>query len=225
MFDLSTAYTGAMIAPEQGADGVIAADNPAHSYQIDTEKLILDAREQADAILNQAREEAASIKQEILDNAHLEAEALIATSAAKASTDLGLDLWSARNAIAHIVEQSLNNMIGDIGEVEACYMAVERAARDYVSTQKFTVHAEPETANRLRLLQIGQAGKGYSVKYEIVDDHNIPAQRCMLDMGHKRVEVSLEAQIQAVKNASLSALQRVNVKQDPIKKSSGNQIV
>lgn len=222
MFEQANAYSGNMVAAEVGADGPISADNPAHTYNLDPHEIIKQAQAEAESIIENAKLEAEAVKQELLDKAKQEVSFEAAKMANKMATDLGLDLWSARYAISDIVEKSLNEMIGVVGQTEACFHAVNKVAKEHASEKTFKVHAEPETANRLRLIEMGRSKSPYSAKFEIVNDHSIAAGACMLDMGHKKLEVSLDAQIKAIKSAVENAVRETDLKTNTSTKNSGD---
>lgn len=206
MFDLVEAYNGTMVA----AEGSISEHTQSHEIGSVAPKT-------AEEILQHAREEAA----EILENAQLqaneyiaqkqievdeEANRLITFKVNQSLSELGPDLWSAKSGIAEIVEQSINLMLGAIGTEKAFALAVNKATHDYLKANKLTVHAHPDSANRLRLHNISNPKTDNSASYEIVDDTSLEPGRCILDTGEKRVEVSLEVQLQALKNSIENSL-------------------
>jgi len=208
MFELSHAYSGAMVTPEIQGDGSLAPGASKTKAPATSEEILQAAREEAAGILEAANNDAQELRNQTLAQAQIDAEKIIAQTVNKAVTDLGLDLWSARYAIAGIVEQSLERMIGEIGETQACFRAVDQAAKLYASDKKLTVYADSETANRLRLVYMGRVNTGYAATVEVVEDASVEAGRCILDTGQKRIEVSLVSQIDAVKRVAQNAIQQ-----------------
>lgn len=206
MFDFVEAYNGNMVA----AEGSVSA-------QVDTNEIGNISPKTADEILQHAREEAA----EMLEKAKMqadeyvtqkqveadeEANRLIALKVNKSLSELAPDLWSAKAGITEIVEQSITLMLGAIGSDKAFALAVNKATRDYIKASKLVVYAHPDSANRLRLYNISNPKTDNSANYEIVDDTNLEPGRCILDTGNKRIEVSLNVQLQALKNSIDSTL-------------------
>lgn len=201
MFDFVETYNGTMVA----AEGSL----PAQAENSETGSI---PAKTADEILQHAREEAADILEkaqaqadEYLDQKQIEADEeanrLVALKVNQSLSELGPDLWSAKNGIVEIVEQSINLMLGAIGTEKAFALAVNKATYDYVKASKLVVHAHPDSANRLRLYNISNPKKNNSANYEIIDDTGLEPGRCILDTGDKRIEVSLDVQLQALKHS------------------------
>lgn len=199
MFDITEAYTGTMVANESinNADGQ-TGETPKNLPK-SPEEILQYAREEAAEILENAQLQADELLLERQAQADEEANGIIAEKINRTFNALGQDLWSAQSGITRIVEQSLNLMIGAIGSDKAFALCVNKATQDYLQSKTLKVHAHPDSANRLRLYNIGKPDTGFSTSYEIIDDTSLEPGRCILDTGEKRVEVSLEVQIQALK--------------------------
>lgn len=201
MFDISEAYTGAMVPNETPVDGatdpaIIAKQKPQTS-----EEILQYAREEAADILEKAQAEAQALivqKEKEIDE---EADRKIALKVNQAFTALGEDLFAARSGIAEIVEQSLHLMIGAIGSDKSFALAVDKATKAYIKSNNLKIHAHPDSANRLRLYNISTLGSKEAARYEIIDEPTLEPDRCLLDTGEKRIEISLENQIQALKKS------------------------
>lgn len=206
MFDLVEAYNGNMVS----ADGSVSA--PVQSAEVGNispktaDEILQHAREEAAEIIEKAQVQADEYLAQKQVEADEEANRLIALKVNQSLSELGPDLSSAKAGITEIVEQSINLMLGAIGTEKAYALAVNKATRDYVKASKLTVHAHPDSANRLRLYNISNPKTDNSANYEIIDDTGLERGRCILDTGTKRIEVSLEIQLQAIKNSIDSTL-------------------
>ncbi len=201
MFDTTEAYMGTMIVTEglNNSDG--QSIEPAKSLPKSSEEIIQYAREEAAEILENAQLQAHELLLERRELANEEANLIIADKVNKAFNELGQDLWSAQAGITQIVEQSMNLMIGAIGNEKAFALCVNKATQEYLKSNTLKVHAHPDSANRLRLYNISKSDVKSSATYEIIDDTGLEPGKCILDTGEKRVEVSLEVQIQALKRS------------------------
>ncbi len=206
MFDTTEAYMGSMVAsePQANLDGEFAPTP--RNLQKSPDEILQLAREEAADILEQAQIEAEEILAQKRIEADDEANLVIAEKVNKTFTALGEDLWSAQAGIVEIVEQSLELMIGAIGSEKAFAFCVNKATLDYLGSNNLKVHAHPDSANRLRLYNISKPNKKPAANYEIIDDTGLEPDRCILDTGEKRIEVSLDVQIQALKRSLENSL-------------------
>lgn len=206
MFETTEVYMGTMIANDTQnlSDGQPA---PAERSQANSPEDILQyAREEAAEILENAHfqaDEILALRREEADN---EANQIITNKVNQTFTALGDDLWSAQTGITQIVEQSINLMIGAVGSEKAFAFCVNKATQDYLSANNLKVHAHPDSANRLRLYNIQNQKTKPSANYEIIDDTSLEPGRCILDTGEKRIEVSLDVQIKALKRSLENSL-------------------
>ena len=206
MFDFVETYNGTMVAAEG------SASEQAHSNEVGNvppktaEEILQHAREEAAELLEKAQLQADEYTDQKRKEADEEANRLIAFKVNQSLSELGPDLWSAKSGIAEIVEQSINLMLGAIGTEKAFALAVNKATHDFLKASKLTVHAHPDSANRLRLHNISNPKTDNSANYEIINDTSLEPGRCILDTGEKRVEVSLDVQLQALKNSIESTL-------------------
>lgn len=201
MFDTSQAYMGTMVANEthNNLDG--DEIQPAKNLPKSPEEIIQYAREEAAEILENAQAQADELIAERRAQADEEANAMIAEKVNSTYASLGNDLWSVQSGIVEIVEQSINLMIGAVGNEKAFNFCVEKATQEYLKSNNLKVHAHPDSANRLRLYNISKPNTKTKTNYEIIDDTGLEPDRCILDTGEKRVEVSLDVQIQALKRS------------------------
>jgi len=175
------------------------------------EEILQHAREEAADLLEKARAEAEQIVADAHHQTQAEAENRIALRVNAAFNNLGEELYSARGAITEIVGQSIEMMLGAIGTEKAFALAVEQATRKYLGANKLRIHAHPDNANRLRLYAISNGHNEKFSRYEIIDDLSLEAGRCLLDTGEKRVEVSLDVQIQAIRNSLEQSLKHAAI--------------
>lgn len=212
MFDLTEAYSGEMVSSTPPLNGE-EATTTANTQKVPqtSEEILQHAREEAADILEKAQEQA----KELVINKQIEikasADQQIALKVNKAFTDLGEDLFSARKGIATIVEESINLIVGAIGTDKVFELSVDKATRAYINKNNLKVHAHPDSANRLRLYNISKLGDDKDPRYEIIDDPNLEQNRCLLDIGSKRIEVSLELQIEAIKKSLAKRLSQSNI--------------
>lgn len=201
MFDISEAYTGAMVAKELPTNGLDGSTETAIVSPQTADEILQYAREEAAEILEKAREEADLLVTQRVKEINEEADKKIVSKVNKTYNALGEDLFSARAGIAEIVEESMHLMIGAIGTEKVFFLAVDKATKAYTNSHNLKIHAHPDSANRLRLYNISNNQEDGVARYEIIDDTNLEADRCLLDTGEKRIEVSLELQIQAIKKS------------------------
>jgi flagellar biosynthesis/type III secretory pathway protein FliH len=202
MFDINEAYNGAMVQAEgavaNGAEFKHGGESLAPAPQT-AEEILQYAREEAAEILENAQLQAQEYLAQQQTEAHEQASRIVAENVNESLANLGPELYSAKAGISKIVQNSIELMIGAIGSEKAFAMAVEKATRDYIKANKLTLHAHPDSANRLKLYKMSQPKNKLVSNYEIVEDTNLEPGRCILDTGDKRVEVSLEIQINALK--------------------------
>jgi len=206
MFDLVEAYNGNMVAAEGSISAQTDANGGANISPKTADEILQHAREEAAEMLENAQTQANEYIAQKQIEADEEANRLVALKVNQSLSELGPDLWSAKAAISEIVEQSISIMLDSIGSEKAFALAVNKATRDYISANKLSVHAHPDSANRLRLYNISNPKTDNSANYEIIDDTSLEPGRCILDTGNKRIEVSLEVQLQALKNSIDSTL-------------------
>ena len=206
MFDITEAYNGTMVSAEGPVNGQEHSLEHANNHPATADEILQHAREEAAQILEAAQAEAADFLSQKLDEADIKANHIIAERVNQTFASLGPDLWSARTGITKIVEQSITLMIGAIGSEKAFNLAVNKATQDYIKSTTLTIHAHPDSANRLRLYKISKPQKEFSANYEIMDDTSLEPGRCILDTGEKRIEVSLDIQIQVLKNSLEASL-------------------
>lgn len=206
MFDIVEAYNGTMVAAEGSISAPEQTGEVGNISPKTADEILQHASEEAAEILEKAQTQADEYLAQKHVEANEEAERLIALKVNQSLNDLGPDLWSAKDGISEIVENSINLMLGAIGTEKAFALAVNKATHDYVKSSKLTVHAHPDSANRLRLYNISNPKTDNSANYEIIDDTGLEPGRCILDTGDKRIEVSLEVQLQALKNSIDSTL-------------------
>lgn len=206
MFDFVEAYNGNMI-PAEGSFSAQAQSNEFGDISPKTaDEILQHAREEAAEILERAHAQADEYLAQKQIEADEEANRLIALKVNQSLSELAPDLWSAKAGISEIVEQSINLMLGAIGTDKAFGLAINKATRDYLKANKLIVHAHPDSANRLRLYNISTPKSDNSANYEIMDDTGLEPGRCILDTGNKRIEVSLDIQLQALKKTINSTL-------------------
>jgi len=201
MFDITEAYSGTMVPAEGSISSTENLAETAPSQPKTADEILQHAREEAADILEKAQAQADELLTKKKVKAEQEASRLIAEKINKSFTELGPELYSAKAGISEIVGQSIHLMLGAIGTEKAFALAVKKATHDYMKAVSLKVHAHPDSANRLRLYNISNPDKNNPAKYEIVDDTSLEPGRCILDTGEKRIEVSLEVQIQALKNS------------------------
>lgn len=201
MFDISQVYTGSMVGRNTPANPSHDGTEPVRSEPQTAEEILQHAREEAAELLENAKAEAEEITAQATSKALSQAEDIVATRVNEAFNKLGKDLFSAKHGITEIVGQSLEMMLGAIGNEKAFALCVDQATRSYLSDNKLRVHAHPDSANRLRLYTISHKKNETVKRYEIIDDLSLEAGRCLIDTGDKRIEVSLDVQIQAIKNS------------------------
>ena len=206
MFDITEAYNGTMVAAESPVNGQEHLAEQINDQPATAEEILQYAREEAAEILEAAQTEAAEFLVQKQDEADMEANRIIAEKVNQTFASLGPDLWSARTGIIKIIEESITLMIGAIGSEKAFNLAVSKATQDYIKSATLIIHAHPDSANRLRLYKISKPQKEFSANYEIMDDTSLEPGRCILDTGEKRIEVSLDIQIQALKNSLEASL-------------------
>lgn len=201
MFETTEAYMGTMVANDtqnfEDGQSAPAPKNLAKS----PEDILQYAREEAAEIIENAQLQAEEILLTRREEAEHEANQIIADKINQTFTALGEDLWSAQSGISQIVEQSLNLMIGAIGNEKAFEFCVNKATQDYLNANNLKVRAHPDSANRLRLYKISKANTQPCADYEIISDTSLEPGRCILDTGEKRIEVSLDVQIKALKRS------------------------
>ena len=223
MFDQVAAYSGAVIDSEKSemSEKAVTAENtqkPETSNVAQTREIaapddmlqnsgsINEAHSAADRIRQEALREAEEIKEAARGEALKLKEHFIATAINDAVRDVGLDLWSVREDLAMIVEKALESMIGETGKYEACLKAVETAARKYHVEKSVTVYADQATTNRLRLISMAKRKQGLGPAVKFAEDESLEPGVCILDTGKSRFEVSLDAQIAAIKQACGDAI-------------------
>jgi len=209
MFDITEVYKGSMVSGELSTDE--AHENAEHlpAEPHTAEEILQHAREEAAELLEKARAEADQIIADAQHRMEAEAENQVALRVNAAFHKLGEDVYTARGAITEIVGQSVEMMLGAIGTDKAFSMAVEQATRQYLGANKLRIHAHPDNANRLRLYAISNGKDAKLSRYEIIDDLSLEAGRCLLDTGEKRIEVSLDVQIQAIRNSLEQSMKHV----------------
>ena len=201
MFDITEAYNGSMVPAEGAIPGQENFAATTENQPKTADEILQHAREEAADILEKAQAQADELLAEKKVEAEQEATRLVAEKINKTFTELGPELYSAKAGIAEIVGQSIHLMLGAIGTEKAFALAVNKATHDYMKSSSLKVHAHPDSANRLKLYNISNPNKNNSAKYEIIDDMSLEPGRCILDTGEKRIEVSLEVQIQALKSS------------------------
>lgn len=206
MFDFVEAYNGNMVSAEGSVHSHVEATETGNLPPQTAEDILQHAREEAAEMLESAQAQAEEYLAQKQMEAEEEAKRLITFKVNQTLSELGPDLWSAKAGITEIVEQSINLMLGAIGAEKAFALAVNKATHDYVKASKLTVYAHPDSANRLRLYNISNPKTDNSANYEIIDDTGLERGRCILDTGNKRIEVSLDIQLQAIKNSIDSTL-------------------
>ncbi|MEO0327127.1 MAG: hypothetical protein AAF217_00875 [Pseudomonadota bacterium] len=202
MFDQIEVYNGGVIS---GVDAGGLVDDVRESGNINipqtADKIIAQAHSQAELILQAARDEAEQYLQQKREEAFIEKQKAIAESVNQTAVELGMDLWSAKNALATIVQQALENMIGEAGHSEACLKAVETAARKFCKGKSVRVFASATNANRMQLIALSKRDQTIAPLLEFHDDPALQDDRCILDVDGKQVEVSIDAQLAAIKKA------------------------
>lgn len=198
MFDNIQAYTGNVIgdAPVAGADLGSTETN----IQPRTADEILEyAAREAEEIKANARAEAISERDAILENANLVAQEKIAESVVEAVVGLRMELFSAKAAMGEILSNAMDEIVGNIGQDKMAFAAVEKAIKDYGKEQTVTVFGNTKTLERLRLVAMGSSKnlKEYGFKFKL--DAGLADGRCVLSNADARVEVGLDAQIDALK--------------------------
>ena len=206
MFDISEAYTGNMVPSEGSVKEQQQSGEVTKSLPQTAEEILQYAREEAADILEKAQIEAQELLAQKHKQANEEADRIITMKVNQTFNALGTDLWSAQAGIANIVKQSLHLMLGAIGTDKAFALAVNKATSDFTNTNTLKVHAHPDSANRLRLYNIGNQEADFSARYEIIDDTSLEPERCILDTGEKRLEVSLGVQVEALKRSMENTL-------------------
>lgn len=201
MFDISQAYMGEMVGTDQPVPGAEATETEITREPQTAEEILQHAREEAAEILEQAHEEARRIESEKHAELDAMAEREITMRINRAYSEMGEDLFSARKGIATIVGDAIELMMGAIGSEKAFDLCVDKAIRSYINANNLKVHAHPDCASRLRLLNISKLHDDKNPRYEIIDDPNMEPDRCLLDTGEKRIEVSLDLQIEAIKKS------------------------
>ena len=204
MFDQLQAYSGAMVSPA-GEEGIVASQaEPVFKEPTTPEEILDHARQEAEKILAEAHEQANQIIADKLDEAGDFVELSVAEKVDEASNTLRLDLWSSRLALAEIVDSALRQMIGKLGQSEATLAAVTTAIETYCDKHTPTVYASDTTANRLELIGVAARDKLSLPAFHLKRDPALEEGRVILDTGRGRFEVSLEAQMQAMRKLSQS---------------------
>ncbi len=204
MFDINDAYNGAMVPAEGSTTEQKTSDGKLPPKT--SEEILQYAREEAAEILEKTNKQADEILVEKKKAAEEEASRIVAEKVNEKFNALGDDLWSAKAGISEIVETSIELILGAIGNDKAFSMAVDKAIKDYVSSKTLTLHAHPDSANRLRLYEMSKDKTSETMSYKIIDDTNLDQSRCIIDTGEKRIEVSLKVQIKALKQSLANSL-------------------
>ncbi len=217
MFDVVECYTGGIHQPEPGSDvdpalvhnnaqkapvnGDVVSHADGRHSQATPEFIIQNAYREAERIVLEAREQAEQDGENIINEAQTRADEIAVQSVSNAAVEMGLDLWSSRYVLTDVVEKALTSMIGHVGENEACYRAVEVAIRQTCEDKSVTVLAENRTADRLRLVSLSNRDNPKSFVFDITTDDTLAPGRCVIKAGNKLLDVSIEAQISAIKKA------------------------
>jgi flagellar biosynthesis/type III secretory pathway protein FliH len=206
MFQGVQAYHGNVVGTPQELEAVAPQPDALYAHgedaghEADTASQILRyAREEAASIVEMARSTANDEKERILAEAHAEADLITVNKAIDTVARLNLELWSSRIAMADVLEKALERIIGDIGQDNAAFLAVENALKDYRGEKSLKILASGHTADRLQLVAIGKKKDLTRMGIELVCDPCIEPGRCLLDTGAERVEIGLDAQLAALK--------------------------
>ena len=198
MFDNIQAYTGNVI----GDAPVVVSESGNTNTNLEprtADEILEYAAREAEEIKARAREEAISECDAILQHAEQAAEEKIAANVIEAVVNLRMELFSAKAAMGEILANAMDEIVGKIGRDKMAFAAVEKAINDYGEKQTVTVFGNTKTLERLRLVAMGSGKnlKDFGFKFKL--DAGLADGRCVLSSSDTRVEVGLDAQLDALK--------------------------
>ena len=204
MFDQVQTYSGYVMDSDNAAE--VSPEVTPERIPVSPQDYIEQAQREAAEIVANAKAQAETEIQSMKAAAEIEIEQQISERVSHAAITIGPDLWSARHAMAEIVGDALDRLIGDFGKQNALIYAVENAAKKYAQEHPLVVRAHPKNANRLKVNFFSARRKSCSPPTEVIEDDGLAEDRCILTFNGRSIEVGLEQQIEAIKRIVAQSL-------------------
>lgn len=209
MFDNIQAYAGKVIG-DVPSDQSEFESALLQSEPQTPEEIIEYAQREAEGILEAARQEAAAEREAILQNAVDQSEQQIAKNVINAAVNLKMEIWSSKVAMGKILSDALDTIVGRIGHDRMVLSAIEKASEDYGKNQSIIIYGNTKTLERLRLVAIGSKRNLKEFGFSFKLDAGLVDGRCILSRDDSRIEVGLDAQIEALKKVFYADVSRAS---------------
>ena len=161
-------------------------------------------QEEADAIIAEAHRQADEIRAARLEALEAECEQRVAQEVAQAMRSVNHAIDGVSQDLATIIRQGVEKIIGQLPPDAVLQMVVTQAINQLSEKHQVSILASSADFPRMEAFRMKAGVYDQSGWLQIVHDPALQPGRCIMCVGDRRFDISLEAQLEALHKALLA---------------------